>query len=495
MLPDPILMATLLRAVAISLIATLVSLWLTADRDSVFASRWGLFLLFPLGIPPWVIGFCYSQLFPVGMQTPWLFGGGYILLMSLLLIPVGVVMRSLAFRPSLSATGAYCFRLLAETRKLSWRVRLGFRLQGRFRTDLLVFAVCALLAFQEFDLSSFWGYRTWSVALFDAHAGGLPLEESWRRVGWPVVVQMVLVMGIGSLLALHRADACGESGSLLGLTRSPSPPQQSLFKKRSNRWGRGRIGLMVFVVTALLVLVVAPLFVLWRGAWFGLSAFLNDPFRMKLFLGEIGVSLTHAILSAVGCWLLVGGWRGLWHRHGKVLAGVMVSPVLVFGLCGPLVISLTMLRLFQSPGLSELRQTSIPVLLALILNLLPRAVLIDVWQRRHQQRSTHELTRLLANSTSAGHRRLSRRLYWEQTSRRNFWMIVLLSYWSYFDVMITSLLMPIGLTPAGTRLFNLMHYGQNDLLSAMILLTLAIPILLISLFLLARKWWPVWLLR
>ncbi|HET6409330.1 MAG TPA: hypothetical protein VFG14_15695, partial [Chthoniobacteraceae bacterium] len=67
---------------------------------------------------------------------------------------------------------------------------------------LLGTAIVFLLAFQEFDLATSWGIRSWTVTLFDSQIGGLALNESLRLALLPLGVELAVILPL--LFSLKR---------------------------------------------------------------------------------------------------------------------------------------------------------------------------------------------------------------------------------------------------------------------------------------------------
>jgi hypothetical protein len=57
--------------------------------------------------------------------------------------------------------------------------------------------------------------------------------------------------------------------------------------------------------------------------------------------------------------------------------------------------------------------------------------------------------------------------------------VFLLLCWGYFDLTAGSLLAPSSMTPVFVRLYNLMHYGESTVLSAMVAVVMLVPVLLL----------------
>ena len=58
---------------------------------------------------------------------------------------------------------------------------------------------------------------------------------------------------------------------------------------------------------------------------------------------------------------------------------------------------------------------------------------------------------------------------------------------SYFDITLSSVLAPPRMPTIFTRLYNLLHYGQNMKLSATILLSILIPVIILAVSVVTSK--------
>ena len=204
----------------------------------------------------------------------------------------------------------------------------------------------------------------------------------------------------------------------------------------------------------------------------------------------------------------------LLHRLGSILGQTLLLLAVGLGLLGPLVLSLTILAVVQLPPLLALRDTPLPLLLALALGLVPMAFVLKKVLEMTKYRSALHLARLMQPPGDLpvgspnrmpdrfgvprlrGHlkaelqtRRSARDLTWHLSTSGKFWTVVLLFVWAYWDLTASSILAPIGMTPVTVRLYNLMHYGQVAALSAMTCATFAAPILILLLALGTRRWW------
>jgi hypothetical protein len=161
------------------------------------------------------------------------------------------------------------------------------------------------------------------------------------------------------------------------------------------------------------------------------------------------------------------------------------------GFFGSLVLSLALLSIFQLPVVRTLYGTIVPWAwsAALVLFLLPRAVLLELLLRSIEPQSALHAAELARSSTSAAVRAAAGEIVWRLRGRGRFWCLGLLVYWGYLDLLIAHLLAPIGLASAPTRLYIQMHYGRNSVLSAMTCLAIAAPVLLFISCAAARRLW------
>ncbi|MCA9048726.1 MAG: hypothetical protein KDA89_08355, partial [Planctomycetaceae bacterium] len=145
------------------------------------------------------------------------------------------------------------------------------------------------------------------------------------------------------------------------------------------------------------------------------------------------------------------------------------------GLCGPLVISLTLLRLFQMPLLNPVYDTWLPMVTGHVLWLLPRAVLLAILLQLLVPPSSLHSARLLLNSDSSSTSRVGRSVLWKLWGLRLVLATAVLMHWVFWDVTIVAVLRPVSLEPIVTRLYSEMHWSHTESLAAMTLLSLLIP--------------------
>jgi len=432
----------LLRALLVASVALAVG-WRMGAQLATWRGRtrvigWCL-LLAPLCTPALLVSYGYAQ-GALAFAPPVFKEAAYALVLTLRLAPIAALARYF-FPPRISREASFCYALAATAASRRQRLLFGARAAGP--APLITAGALFLLAFAEFELASLWAVKTWTVSLFDAHAGGLRLGESLQLVSIPLACQLVL------LACLAVAARNGVGGEPLRLAPSTAHPAGALLL-----WW-----LPMAAVTSLF-----PLAHTAAHAVRGLPNLLGH----GVFWEDFAVSVSFAAAAAMIAWFGVGQW-GRWRFAAAVP-----------GLLGALVVALLVLALFQQAPFRAVYDTPLPLLLALVLLLLPLAMLLRRLLATRRPGEALHLARLLRH----------RALLWELEAQRRAGAVVALFMWAYFDFTASSLLAPVGLTPVFVRLHNLAHYGQNAVLSAMLLTAVAIPAAVAALTLGASRLYP-----
>jgi ABC-type Fe3+ transport system permease subunit len=429
--------AALVRSVVIGLLSIGSA---CAIRPLLVARRmaWAL-LLAPYLTPTLLVGYAYGSFSLSLVRHPTANEVLYAALLWLKLTPVAAVV--LAFAPqSVSAEALHCWRLLRG--KADWTFRWK---AGCARAPLAAFALVFLFAFGEFEMASLMNVRSWTVALFDAHAGGLALGKSLRLTMLPAMCEAAVVGYV--VWWLWRARPRVEAHAHRGLGAMP-------------RW----LGWLHLIV-AFVVVFCVPAAIVLRGTMQGLAAVLQNFALGK----EIGASLVFAVAATSAACVLAR------RRTAAALA--------LAGMFGSLVLSLVVLAVVQLPLVRALRDTPVPVILALMTVLLPFAVVLRLLVEAWRPGPSLYLARLVAGSQPR------RELVWRLKVRGQFWSAFLLFAWAYGDLTAGSILAPISMTPVTVRLYNLMHYGQTAALSAMLCASFGAPLALAATVVITRRWW------
>jgi hypothetical protein len=447
-------------------------------------SVWG-FLLAPFLVPPLLVGYAYSRLALMLIHYPLWNDVTYGALLLLKLFPAAVVIRVFAPSSPVSAEALQLQRLLRRNDEpLVRRLSREFRswIAGPGRIAIGAFVVVFLLAFQEFEIASLMGITTgdshspvsWTVALFDQHAGGLPLSESLRHVLVPLLFELAVVLPAAIVLPAWMSASLQSGRDALPRTR--------------RRFASG----LLLVVTGLLLAGV-PTVVVVRGALRGIES-------LQTILPAIREILIGAA-TALGAALFACGWahvlmrdRQTWlpPRAGRGMAiGICSLP----GLLGALVLSLAILALFQLPGFRGLSQSLVPLIFALALFVLPRAVILFAVAGISRRTPAAHSAWLLVHSPDRRQRTTGVRLIDELQTGAIFWSAVLVWYWCYWELTPASLLAPPAAMSFCVRLYNFMHYGQSNALSTMLVAAIAVPVVTVVLLARLRPLLVRWVLQ
>ncbi|HEY2083707.1 MAG TPA: hypothetical protein VGI88_13065 [Verrucomicrobiae bacterium] len=461
---------TLLRSLIIASLAVALArplCALLADRGAPARRFAWILLLAPYFTPVLLTGYAYANFSLSLIHHPSINTLFYAALLCWKFTPVAAVI--LYFSPApISAEAIHCRRLMqndaaAARSDLTLLAKLNhwrFLLRaGCARDPIAAFAVVFLCTFGEMEMASLMVVKSWTVALFDANAGGLALSESLRRMLGPLLCEAAAVATAVFVLGRNRAH--------------PAP--------RTPGGGRAHWFAWTYLAIAFVfVLLIPAAMVLWgtiRG------------FKLLLENFVLGREIISSLLFAAGATLLAGAmvfWLSRFARgrgFGSVIGKAILLVAVCLGLLGPLVLSLAVLAAVQMPGLLSLRDTPVPLVLTLGLVLLPLALVLKrVLELTGYQSGLH-LAALMQKSRAA------RDLTWRLSTSGKFWAVVLLFIWAYWDLTASAILAPIGMTPVTVRLYNMMHYGQIAVLSAMTCATFAAPILICVLALGTRRWW------
>jgi ABC-type Fe3+ transport system permease subunit len=458
---------SLLRSLIIGGFAVMIARQLRAvlaeRRLQARRAAW-LLLLAPDLMPVLITGYAYASFSLSLIHHPVLNTVFYSVLVCFKFTPIAALI--LHFTPSpISAEAIHCRRL--QVAKTISRSALSAKLDewrfltraGCARGPLAAFAIVFLCAFAEFEMASLMWVKTWTVSLFDAHAGGLALSESLRRMAGPLL-----------------CEAAAVAIAVVVLGRNRPAPARSVVKSGT----RIVFAWSYLAVAFTFVLAIPAGMVLW-GTVRGFHLLLEDFVLSR----EIIASLLFASGATLLASLLVFGLSLMARnqRTGSVFARTVLGIAVCLGLLGPLVLSLVVLASVQLPGLISLRDTPVPLVFTLGLVLLPMAFVLKRVLELTGYRSGLHLARLMAQSRSA------RDLIWRLSTSGKFWSLVLLFIWAYWDLTASAILAPIGMTPATVRLYNLMHYGQIAALSAMTCATFAAPVLIFLFAWGTRRWW------
>lgn len=415
-------------------------------------------LLLPFLVPSLLVGYGYSHFSLSLVHHPTWNELLYVALLAFRLTPVAAVALRIA-PVGLSPEALHCRRLAGAGRSAAWLRETAFRLRASAGAWAAAFALVFLLAFGEFELASLFGISTWTVSLFDAHAGGLALGRSVQLALLPLAVEMLVLFLLLGLMLRWR-----------GGREEPEAVAPAAGRAAG-------VGLWLYLAVALAATGVVPAAVAARDMLGGFGLLARHPGLAKGIAGSLLFGASSAVCAYAVAGVLLHGLRRRWRWPGALPAVAVLVP----GLVGPLVLSLLLLALFQAPLLRWLYDTPVPLWLCLSLLLVPFAIVLRLLLAKLTPSGAAHVARQMAASALRRVRRAGRRLLWDLQVRRRFWAVFLLFCWGYFDLTASAVLAPSAVTPAGVRLYNLMHYGRSAALGAMLCVTLCAPLLLLLL--------------
>jgi len=445
---------------------------------SVSSRRWRFLLaVFPFFVPELLIGFNYrltvTQLtsgaspFIAAICTEALYG----LLMLSRCLAVGVAISLLLPRRSVTDESLHSWLLLRDSMSASaWRHGwLTLKVFGEWQALLVGWSVMALTTFQEFEMAALMQIDqhpiAWSVWLFDAHAARLPLWSSLQIMIVPLLCELLMLCP--ALCVLHLRPA----------SRADDPSFDHALHGRVSVWKSATF-------SALLTPGIV-LFALWP--------LINNALpilRGIMLMGEnstLGRSCVQILTStgfAIGATVLSMGVAFRFCNSimatpaGTILNRIFWWLLLLPGLLGSLVLSLSLLAMFQLPVLRQLYDTWLPMLLGQTLAVLPFAVVVVLLLMRLSDPTALHSTRLLAVSANPRVRRDMATIRWRLTTVR--WLLggLVISHRCFWDVTVASILRPVQVEPVITRLYNEMHYGRTEALMSLSLLAALTPLVI-----------------
>jgi iron(III) transport system permease protein len=415
-------------------------------------------MLLPYLTPILLVGYSYYNFSLSLVHHPLWSQAFYNLLLIFRLVPIAVLIFFF-YPPTISPEAIYCHKLL-QRMKSPWNsftssIAFNFRssFQGIGVTSVFVF----LLVFCEFELASLLGIGTWTVKLFDAQAGGIQLGESLLISALPIAIEATLLATVFVILYL--------SGRV--------QVQVNWFPTR--RWWLKPMA-CAYIGTAIIVMTIIPSSIALGGVPEGFGIIFENFVLAK----DIGASLVFAFAGALISYL-AAGWLAshlLIHKKKKnfLLLTFLVS---LPGLFGTLLLSLIILWLFQLPLFQAMYDTPLPLIIMLALYLLPYAIILHVLFYSLRPGESLHLASMLRSSPQPQPRRHASKILWDMKTKPLFWVAFILFWWAYFDLAGPAILSPSSMTPISVRLYNLMHYGQSSVLSAMVCTSFAVPLVII----------------
>lgn len=466
---------SLVRSVCVATVGALLAIQIGRSlRNSDLRSDrmlWGLVLL-PVFTPGLLVGYGYRNFSLSLVHAPLWNEAAYAALTLLLVVPVGTLILLACPPPPVSPAGLHVARLLqgagAPLRRMPRTIFAAMWVRSRLFAILPAWAAMFLLSFQETEVATLMQAAGWPEWAFTRLATGMELPQALRALLLPVVVQLIVIGAAAAILAGEHAPA---------IANQPAPDKS--FPPRAVAWG--------YAFLAVIALLVVPGAYVLRGTWEGFAVLAAHPRLME----QIAVGLLLGTTSGLLAWL-AGGAMVRRLRQGTSL--MLLLPLLLPGLVGAWTLGLALAVLFGAGPLRDFRSTPLPMILGEVLFQLPRAVLVCLLLGRWRDSAASHAARLLGRAADAPRRRRAAGVLWILDGRARLTGAVILCYWAYMELSIPSpaLLGPPGMTTAPVLLYNQMHYGQIPGLSALVLVTLAVPVVSLLVLTQGARWFTLW---
>ncbi len=302
------------------------------------------------------------------------------------------------------------------------------------------------LAFSEFEIGSRLDVGVWSVRLFDAQAGGQYLEVTLLQALPGCLVQCAALVSAWLLIA-------GQLRAPAGVQAAAPGPRRAMLA-----W--------LALATGSVLLLGVPAGTLAVDAGGAIAVAITQATMLRF---EIMASLLFAGVSALCAWLIAGMLAS--PPAPSAFRRLLQLGLMLPGLLGSLFLGVGMLSLCQLPILRPLAATPLPLTVALVLLLLPVALVLRLFLERLSGPAAWHQAQLLKLGDG---RRASaaRALDWALSGRRRWWCFAIIFAWAYGDLAASAILHPVDMTPVLVRLYNLMHYGRSSALSVQLAMAL-----------------------
>lgn len=424
---------------------------------------WIAAALLPLFVPDLLIGFAYRLVSAELLHSVAATEALYAALLLTRIVALQFAVQLMLPCSAVSIEALHSWKLVRHRNPQWWLTWLRLQVSGPARAALVAWLGGAMLCFQEFETAALLQIDrhpiAWTVWLFDAHAAGEPLASSLSLAAPALAVQCAWL--IPCLWLLLNGSA------FTTLTASAAVDRRTDHSRVISSFA-----------TAVIVLSVGFVF-----CWpiFSHTAELAGGIRNLIGTHslwarsqQVLASLMECVLAAYLALQLCSVARSLKPRSLKLL---LVLP----GLCSPLVLSLSLLALFQLPVLHQWYDTWLPMLLGHVLLLLPRAMLLVTVLSVLTAAAARHSGDLLFSADHPPTKTSARQLSWTMHKQKWLLALALLTHWCFWDVTIAATLRPVLFEPVVTRLYNEMHYGHTEALVAMTGLALLIPVLVFAL--------------
>ena len=452
---------TLVRTVVLCLLAWPVCRWVERSfhEVSLAARSWFLIaLVIPFCFPELLVGYAFRDLALAHPKWAEAMCGALLLVR---IVPVGAIALLAAPPSAVDEPAIHCRKLLLRHRgsRRDWIELAKCYWQGPILRVLPALALMSVVSFQEFELAALLQTLSWTDWFVTAQRLGLEQREMLQQALWPLAWQLPVLVAVYCWLNAQRAVAHSDSAR----------PEQV-----GERPGRRALWLGLACVAASLIAgFLIPLgFIGWRTVE-GLAMLLKQRSQLLGLVKEIAISGGISICAGMAVWAISSRLRA-------------VATLGLPGLFGSLLLSLGCVAAFQTSAMHSLYDTPVPWIVALILWLLPRAVILRLWLNALRHNSAIHAATLIQPTGGSRSRRASS-LLWQLRDQPQFLAASLVCYWAYCDLPSAYLLAPTGMASGLVRLYNFMHFGRSAALSAEASLFFGTPLVCVFLFLLLNR--------
>jgi iron(III) transport system permease protein len=472
---------TILRSVVAAGLAVPLSVYLSRlVQQSTGRSRfwWMLLVLCPLVAPDLIIGYGYRSFELSLLHRPVLNHWFYFVLVLLKFLPAAAVVRICSPPAPVSKAALHCARLV-ESRTAGKRQHRSMRSKTEWLRHIPVFGIVFLLSMQEFEIASLLQIPAWTVHVFDAQAGGLNPTATLKLLIGPVLAQAIVLVPLlwwgmrnsAAIVPRWRSTDC-VSGS--------------------SRW----LGVTVASLAVFLTWVVPLSVVTWSGLS-GIGGVLTNPMLLRSTFFDLAAGVALAIPCAVLSLILARkvmqicrDFYAAPNGFSKAVSSVLLLVIVVPGLFGSLAVSIAILVAIQRSILIELRTTVWPLATALIIFLVPRAIILAVLLPAFRNSESTFLATLLSKSRDGTRLKNAASLKWWCECRPMFLVMAVLFYWCLANLTAAAILCPPtiplfsfdgNIIPLPVRLYKFIHQGRTAALSLMAVLSVLVPFLLLVL--------------
>ena len=456
---------TLLRTLFLCLIALpVVSInerWLRGLSD--LKRRFALIaLMAPFLFPELLVGYAFRN---IAIATPNWAESLCSCVLFVRIVPVGVVVLIGSPPPTMNSAAIHCRQLILKSNSYSlrqWNLLFQCYWCGPIKRALPALSLMSLVAFQEFELAALFQTSSWTDWFITAQRFGLNRKEMLGNAIYPLLMQLPMLLG-AMVWLIRKSSVSSDAGN---------GPQSSLSLL-------DRYLIIIYLTGSLIIGCVAPLAVIAWNFPNGLRFILQQSAEWAGLGREILIATAISICGGLASWYATNflldnkrsAGRWYWIRYGAFFPGLF----------GSLLLSLTAVSVFQQPWFRAFYDTPIPWLLALLVWLMPRALLLWFWIDEVTRTESVHLVEMMANADVflTGHRDQSNadpklhdqslrihRLLFRLRDQPRLLGMGLLCYWAYLDLSTAYLLAPSGMPSGLVRLYNFMHFGRSAAISA-----------------------------